>query len=171
VAVVGEPGVGKSRLFYEFTRSHRTGDWLLLEASSVSYGKATSYLPVIDLLKAYFQIDAHDNARRMREKVTGKLVSLDEALQVTLPVLMALLDLPVEDAAWQALDPPERRQRRLDSVKRLLLRESHAQPLLVVFEDLHWIDFRDAGAARQPGREPAGGSTAAARELPARVPA
>ena len=140
VAVVGEPGVGKSRLFYEFTHSHRTRDWLILEASSISYGKATSYLPVIDLLKAYFQIDAHDDARRMREKVTGKLVSLDEALQATLPAFMALLDLPVENAAWQALDPPERRQRTLDSIKRLLLRESQAQPLLVVFEDLHWID-------------------------------
>ena len=56
VAIVGEPGVGKSRLFWEFIRSHRTRDWLVVEASSVSYGKATPYLPVIDLLKAYFKI-------------------------------------------------------------------------------------------------------------------
>jgi len=140
VAVVGEPGVGKSRLVYEFTRSHRLQDWLLLQASSVSYGKATAYLPLIDLLKTYFGIESRDEARRMREKVVGKLLTLDEALRPTLPAFLALLDVPVEDPAWQALDPSQRRQRLLDALKRLLLRESQVQPLLVVFEDLHWID-------------------------------
>ena len=140
VAVVGEPGVGKSRLYWEFTRSHRIAGSLVLESRSVSYGTAMLYLPVIDLLKAYFQIDAGDVPRRMREKVTGKLLSLDEALRSILPALLALLDLPVDDAAWQALDPLLRRQRTLEAVKRLLLRESQVQPVLVVFEDLHWID-------------------------------
>jgi class 3 adenylate cyclase/tetratricopeptide (TPR) repeat protein len=140
IAVVGEPGVGKSRLYWEFTHSHRTDGWLVLESRSVSYGKATSYLPVIDLLKSYFLIEAQDEPRRMREKVTGKLLSLDETLRPALPALLALLDLPAEDKAWQALDPALRRQRTLDAVKRLLLRESRAQPLVVIFEDLHWID-------------------------------
>jgi len=140
VAVVGEPGVGKSRLFWEFTHSHRTHGWLLLESSSASYGKATPSLPVIDLLKAYFQIEARDDARKIREKVTGKLLTLDEALKPTLPACVALLDVPVENAQWEALDPPQRRQRTLDAVKRLLLRESRVQPLCLVFEDLHWID-------------------------------
>src|SRR5499425_1582751 len=140
VAIVGEPGVGKSRLVYEFTHSHRTQDWLVLEAGSLSYGKATSYLPVIDLLKAYFKIHERETHREIREKVTGKLLTLDRALEPTLPALLALLDVPVEDARWQALDPAQRRQRTLDAVKSLLLRESRNQPLLVVFEDLHWID-------------------------------
>jgi class 3 adenylate cyclase/tetratricopeptide (TPR) repeat protein len=140
VAIVGEAGVGKSRLTYEFTHSHRVQDWLILEASSVSYGKATSYLQVIDLLKGYFKIGDRDDHREMREKVTGKLFTLDESLRPTLPALLALLDVPVEDATWQNLDPPQRRQRTLDAVKRLLLRESQVQPLLVVFEDLHWVD-------------------------------
>ncbi len=140
VAVVGEPGVGKSRLSYEFTRSHRTRGWLILETSSVSYGKATAYLPVIDLLKAYFKIDDRDDHREIREKVTGKLITLDESLKSLLPALLALLDITIEDAQWQALDPPQRRQRTLDAVKRLLLRESQVQPLLLVIEDLHWID-------------------------------
>ncbi len=140
VALVGEPGVGKSRLFWEFTRSHRTAGWLILESGSVSYGKATAYLPVIDLLKAYFQIEARDEARKVREKVTGKLLTLDRALEPALPAFEALLDVAVEDAEWQALDPAHRRQRTLDAVKRLLLRESQVQPLLLVFEDLHWID-------------------------------
>jgi class 3 adenylate cyclase/tetratricopeptide (TPR) repeat protein len=140
VAVVGEPGVGKSRLVYEFTHSHRTQDWLILEASSVSYGKATSYLPVIDLLKAYFKVEDRETHREIREKVTGKLLTLDRILEPTLPALLALLDVPVEDAQWQALDPAQRRQRTLEAVKHLLLRESQGQPVLVVFEDLHWID-------------------------------
>ena len=140
VAVVGEAGVGKSRLVYEFTHSHRVQGWLILEAASVSYGKATSYLPVIDLLKGYFKIGDRDDHREMRAKVLGRVLGLDRALEPLLPPLLALLDVPVEDAAWQNLDPPQRRQRTLDAVKRLLLRESQVQPLLVVFEDLHWID-------------------------------
>jgi class 3 adenylate cyclase/DNA-binding IscR family transcriptional regulator len=140
VAVVGEPGVGKSRLFYEFTRSHRTEGWLLLESSSASYGKATPYLPVIDLIKSYCQIEARDDGRKIREKLTGKLLTLDRALEPNLPALLALLDVAVNDPQWRDLDPPQRRQRTLEAVKRLLLRESQAQPLLLVFEDLHWID-------------------------------
>jgi class 3 adenylate cyclase/tetratricopeptide (TPR) repeat protein len=140
VAVVGEPGVGKSRLFYEFTRSHRIQGWLLLESGSASYGKATPYLPVIDLIKTYCQIEARDDSRKVREKLTGKVLTLDRALEPTLPALLALLDVAVDDPEWRDLDPPQRRQRTLDAVKRLLLRESQAQPLLLVFEDLHWID-------------------------------
>jgi class 3 adenylate cyclase/tetratricopeptide (TPR) repeat protein len=139
VAIVGEAGVGKSRLVYEFTHSHRVQDWLILESSSVSYGKATSYLPVIDLLKGYFKIGDRDDHREMRAKVLGRVLGLDRALEPLLPPLLALLDVP-EDPAWQNLDPPQRRQRTLDAVKRLLLRESQVQPLLVVFEDLHWVD-------------------------------
>ena len=140
VAIVGEAGVGKSRLVYEFTHSHRVQGWLILHAVSVSYDKATSYLPVIDLLKGYFKIGDRDDHREMRAKVLGRVLGLDRALEPLLPPLLALLDVPVEDPAWQNLDPPERRQRTLDAVKRLLLRESQVQPLLVVFEDLHWID-------------------------------
>jgi class 3 adenylate cyclase/tetratricopeptide (TPR) repeat protein len=140
VAIVGEAGVGKSRLVYEFTHSHRVQNWLVLEAASVSYGRATSYLPVIDLLRGYFKIGDRDDHREMRDKLLGRVLGLDRALEPLLPPLLALLDVPVGDPTWQALDPPQRRQRTLDAVKRLLLRESQVQPLLVVFEDLHWID-------------------------------
>jgi class 3 adenylate cyclase len=117
-AVVGEAGVGKSRLVYEFTHSHRLQGWLVLESSSVSYGKAMSYVPVIDLLKGYFTIHDRDDIREIRAKVTGKLLTLDEALKPTLPALLALVDVPVDDPAWRALDSAERRQRTLDAVKR-----------------------------------------------------
>jgi class 3 adenylate cyclase len=118
VAIVGEPGVGKSRLVYEFTHSHPTQEWLVLEARSVSYGMATSYLPVIDLLKVYFKVHDRESHREIREKVTGKLLTLDESLKPALPALLALLDVPVEAAHWQALDPAQRRQRSMDAVKR-----------------------------------------------------
>ena len=139
-AIVAEAGVGKSRLVYEFTHSHRLHGGLVLEGASVSYGTATSYLPVIDLLKGYFKIQDRDDLRDIRAKVAGTLLTLDRALEPTLPALLALLDVPVDDAAWQTLDPAQRRQRTLDAVKRLLLREARQQPLLVIFEDLHWID-------------------------------
>jgi class 3 adenylate cyclase/tetratricopeptide (TPR) repeat protein len=140
VALVGEPGVGKSRLVWEITHSHRTHGWLILEAGSVSYGKVTPYLPVVSLLRGYFQVGDRDEPRAIREKVTGKVLTLDRALEPALPALLTLLDVPVEDRRWQALDPPARRQRTIDALRRLLLRESQVQPLLVVFEDLHWVD-------------------------------
>lgn len=139
VSIVGDPGLGKSRLVYEFTHSHQTQDWLVLEVAAISYSMA-SYLPVIALLKAYFEVHDRETHSVIREKVAGKLVALDRNLESILPPLMALLDVPVEDAHWQALDPAQRRQRTFDAVKILLLRESQKQPVLVVFEDLHWID-------------------------------
>ena len=140
VAVVGEAGVGKSRLVYEFTHTHRLPGWLTLESASVSYGKATSYLPVIELLKGYFKIQDRDELREIREKVMGKLLALDRTLEPTLPALLALLDVPIDDGAWDRLDPVQRRQRTLDAVKALLLREAREQPVLMIVEDLHWID-------------------------------
>jgi class 3 adenylate cyclase len=140
VALVGEPGVGKSRLLWEFTHSHRLQGWAVLESASVSYGKASAYKPLSDLLRSYFQVDDRDDARRIREKLTGKLLTLDKNLEPTLPAFLSLLDVPFENPEWQALVPSQRRQRILEACKRLLIRESQVQPLAVVFEDLHWID-------------------------------
>ncbi len=106
----------------------------------MSYGKATPYLPIIDLLKDYFRIEGRDDHRQIREKVTGKLLTLDEGLKPLLSPFLTLLDVAVDDDAWQTLDPSQRRRRTLDAVKTLLLRESAVQPVAVVFEDLHWID-------------------------------
>jgi class 3 adenylate cyclase/tetratricopeptide (TPR) repeat protein len=140
VALVGEAGVGKSRLVYECVHSHRTQGWLVLESTSVSYGKATPYFPVLDLLRRYGQVDDGDDLRTIRAKITGQVLTLDAALQDTVPALLALQEALPEDSPFLKLDPSQRRQRTLDALKRRLLRETHEQPLLLVFEDLHWID-------------------------------
>ena len=140
VAIVGEAGVGKSRLVYEVIHAHRTQDWRVLESASVSYGKATPYFPVIDLLKRYAQVEDRDDTRTIRARVTGQVLTLDEALQETIPALLWLLEALPEDHPFLTLEPSQRRRRTLDALKRVFVRESQVQPLLLVFEDLHWID-------------------------------
>src|SRR5262249_12313795 len=140
VALLGEPGVGKSRLVYEFLQSHHTQGGLRLESSSVSYGKATAYLPVRDLLTAYCHIEDRDALRTVQAKVTGQILTLDAALQDAVPVILALFEALPPDSPFLHLDPLQRRRHTLEALKRILLRESQVQPLLLVFEDLHWID-------------------------------
>jgi len=135
-----EAGVGKSRLIYEFVHSHHTPGWLLLESASVSYGKATPYFPVIDLLKRYSHVEEHDDTRTIRAKVTGQVLTLDAALQDAVPALLSLLDALPENCSFLQLDPLQRRQRTLEALNRIFLHESQVQPLLLVFEDLHWSD-------------------------------
>jgi hypothetical protein len=140
IGMVGEPGVGKSRLVAGFTRARRPADGRLLESHAASYNKTTPYRPVVDLLKAYFQIEDHDEVHTIWETITRRLLAFDSVLESSVPALLTLFDVPVEDHSWLALEPPQRRQRTLDAVKHLLLRETQVAPLLVVFEDVHWID-------------------------------
>jgi predicted ATPase len=139
IAVVAEAGVGKSRLFYEFKVRNQSG-WMVLEAFSVSHGKASAYLPVIDLLQSYFRIAPEDEPRTRREKVAGRLSILDPALDDTRPYLFGLLGLIEGDDPLAQMDAQIRRRRTLEVIKRILVRESINQPLMLMFEDLHWID-------------------------------
>jgi tetratricopeptide (TPR) repeat protein len=140
VAVMGEPGVGKSRLLWEFIESHRSRDSLILVSSAASYGKETPYLAVIGLLKAYFQIEPRDDADRVRKKVTDRVLSLEAALAPALSALLALLDVRPDDAQWRELEPQQKRRQTIQAVKLLLLEQSRRQPVILVFEDLHWAD-------------------------------
>ena len=140
MALVGAAGVGKSRLVWEFTHSPLTRGWLVLESSGVSYGRATPYLTAIALLRSYFRIEDRDDVRQIREKLTGKLFALDDSLRASLPAFSTLFELPGDDAEWRGLDPEERGRRTRDAIRGLILRESQEQPVLLVFEDLHWID-------------------------------
>ena len=140
LAVIGEPGIGKSRLFYEFIDSPRTRGCTVLETSAVSYGTLSAYLPFRELLRTYFQVEARDDAAAVHAKVAAGLGELDDSLHGIAPALIALLDVPVDDTAWSALDPMQRRQRTFDALKRLLIRLSQERPLIVMVENLHWID-------------------------------
>jgi class 3 adenylate cyclase len=140
MAVVAEAGMGKSRLVYELAHWPVPDGWLVMECAAVSYGKDMSYLPVANLLTVYFEITEQDSFQTISDKVKAKLLALDGALAPTLPALLALLDAPVKDPAWQTLDSAQRRRRMLDGVRYLLLREARQRPLLLIFEDLHWID-------------------------------
>jgi cytochrome P450/class 3 adenylate cyclase len=139
-SIAGEPGVGKSRLVHEFLSGLDPREWLVLKTGPNSYGPATSYLPVILLLREYFKIDSRDDHTQIRRKVGEAVRSLDPALEPIVPALLALLDVPVYDAEWDELNPQQRRRLTFDALRRLLLRQSEAQPLLVVFEDVHAID-------------------------------
>jgi predicted ATPase len=139
VAVVAEAGTGKSRLYHEF-KATLPAQCRVLEAYSVSHGKASAWLPVLELLRKYFGIADGDDAATRREKVSAVLAALDPALQDTLPYLFGLLGIVEGADPLAQMDPQTKRQRTLDAIKRIVLRESANQPLVVIFEDLHWID-------------------------------
>ena len=162
-AAMAEAGVGKSRLFFEFKATAQSGA-MVLETFSVSHGKATAYLPLIELLCNYFDINSEDDERRRREKVAGRLSILDPSLENTRPYIFALLGIAEKNdprQMWEhhldrleeylrrvqqkqdsmaQMAPELQRRRTLDAIKRILIRESLNQPLIVIFEDLHWID-------------------------------
>ena len=140
VSIMGEPGVGKSRLLHEFIRCGATRDWLVLETGAISYGRATSFLPVVQLLRGFFRLDERDDDTQVRRKIGAALAALDQALAPALLPLLALFDVPVADAAWLEANPAQRRKLTFDALKQLLLRQAQAQPLLMVFEDLHAFD-------------------------------
>src|ERR1700746_1649011 len=113
---------------------------MVLEAFSVSHGKATAYLPVVELLRNYFDISATDDERKRREKVNGKVLTLDRALEDAIPYLFSPLGIVEGDDPLARIDAQIKKRRTLEAIKRILLRESLNQPLMVIFEDLHWID-------------------------------
>ena len=144
VGVMGEPGLGKSRLFYEFKLTSQAG-CLVLQAFAVSHSQASPYFPIIELLKEYFQIEPTDDERSWRERIIGKVLGLDRSLEDILPYLSFLLGVEDEQSNLHQMDAQIRRQRTFEALKKLFLRESLNQPLILIFEDLHWIDTETQG--------------------------
>src|SRR6476620_8763717 len=139
VAVVAEPGVGKSRLFFEF-KAEVQSEWTVLEAFSISHGKGSAYLPVVELLRGYFDFGGEDSVHARREKVAAKIRALDRNLENGLPYLHALLEIADDKDRLAGMDAQLRKSRTLDAVARLLLAEAFNRPLLLIIEDLHWLD-------------------------------
>jgi predicted ATPase len=144
VAVVAEAGTGKSRLFYEF-KATLPAECKVLEAYSVSHGKASAWLPVLELLYDYFGVQQADDPATRREKIRAALAALDSALSDTHAYLFALLVIQENPDPLAQMDPQVKRRRTLDAIKRIVLRESLKQPIVVIFEDLHWIDGETQG--------------------------
>ena len=160
LALCGEPGMGKSRLVYEFTHSHLSPEWTVLEAISASYGKATPYYPLIELLRRYIQVNEGESRETIRLKVQRHLIELDVRLKDAIPPILALLDaLPDFETQgktdgfskndrelseliqkFEYLEPQQRRRLTFEALKRVLIRESLKKPVLLLMEDLHWID-------------------------------
>ena len=143
VALVGEAGVGKSRLLRELTHSPLTASWLVLETGSMPYGGTTPYLPVIDVLGRHLHVDSRETPAETREKIAARLRTLGlspEPTRHAVPALLALFDASPGDSAWDVLDPPQRRQAILAAVTALLVHESRVTPLCLVVEDVQGID-------------------------------
>lgn len=139
VGIMGEPGLGKSRLLHEF-KSLIPGHWRVLETNAQSFGADTPYLPVIELLKRYFALPVVDDEQTRRLKVAERVHALDPALEDVLPFLFALLDIEESGATLQHMQPQIRHSRTLTALRRLFTRVSAEKPLIVIVEDLHWID-------------------------------
>ncbi|MGA7790290.1 MAG: adenylate/guanylate cyclase domain-containing protein, partial [Xanthobacteraceae bacterium] len=145
VAIIGQAGVGKSRLMHEFIRSERTAGWLVQESNSTSYSHATPYLPITEFLRNYFKVDAQEDTQSIREKVSGKVLTLNPSLQDAILPVLDLLNALDDDHPFRALDPQQHRQNTYQAIIRLVLSETRVQPVIAIFEDLHWYDSLTLG--------------------------
>jgi DNA-binding SARP family transcriptional activator/class 3 adenylate cyclase/tetratricopeptide (TPR) repeat protein len=140
IAVTGEPGVGKSRICAEFLSSGMTVDFLVLQGRAASFGPARSLLPFIEMLRAYFRIRDSDDVAAMRLKVRNGVMALGDNLASLLPSLLSILDIPVDNAAWQQSSPANRRRQTLEDIGQFLLRLGRKRCLVIMIENLHRID-------------------------------
>jgi class 3 adenylate cyclase len=139
VFIVGEPGIGKSRLLYEFHRQlGNEATWS--EGHSVSFGWSIAYHPLIDLLKRNFRIDENDAENAIIEKIEHGVLRLGDDLKPILPYIRYLLAVDPGDPAVKTMEPQLRRAEIFDGLRRLTLRAAEIHPQVVVFEDLHWMD-------------------------------
>jgi class 3 adenylate cyclase/predicted ATPase len=139
-SIMAEAGVGKSRLLYEFRKAVTNEDVTFLEGRCLSYSKGVAYHPVIDILKANFDIREGDGDSQIREKVKRglKIIGADEA--TILPYLLELLSVKESGINKIPLSPEAKKDRIMDAVKRITLKGSEIRPLILAFEDLHWVD-------------------------------
>jgi class 3 adenylate cyclase/tetratricopeptide (TPR) repeat protein len=140
VTLVGEPGMGKSRLVHEFIQSTRTRDWSVAKMSAMPFGRNIAYLPIASLVRSWLQIRQKDDPAEIGARIETQVGALGWDLVDIVPALRAVLDLPVEDAGWRQSNPAERRGRIIDGLVRLILRGAETTPLLILVEDLHWLD-------------------------------
>lgn len=140
ICVVGEPGAGKSRLVHEILHSPDAAAWTVLKTATASYTRNTPYLAFSNLIRTWFEIPEQATSDDVKRRIQAKISSFGEDLISAIPAIHSLLDLPVEDAEWLALEPMARRQKILAAGKSLILRGAGSRPLLLWFEDMQWTD-------------------------------
>jgi class 3 adenylate cyclase/tetratricopeptide (TPR) repeat protein len=140
VGIVGEPGVGKSRLLYELRKSLDDDRFVWLEGNCVAYGQNTPYLPILEILRASFQVEGGDSALQIREKLRQGVYALDSTLAGLVPYLEELLGLPTEDETLTHLPPYLKQWKTFEALRVVMAAESQRRPQVIVIEDLHWLD-------------------------------
>jgi class 3 adenylate cyclase/tetratricopeptide (TPR) repeat protein len=140
VGMVGEAGVGKSRLLWEFRNRLKQDEPTYLEGRCLHYGDSFPYLPLLDILRSFFDVKEDDREFVTQEKLEGKIRDLDKNLQSDLPSFQDLLSVQVEDTDYLSLEPKKKKERNFEAIRNLLIREGQRKTTIVAIEDLHWID-------------------------------
>ncbi len=140
VCIVGEAGVGKSRLLLELRRTLQSDEYTYLEGQCLHYGSSMPYLPLLDILRSYFGLKEGEREFLVRKRLEEKISSLDPHLVSILPPLQELLSLKVEDEAYLKLEPQKKREKIFEAIRDLLVVESQRKPLLVALDDFQWTD-------------------------------
>jgi predicted ATPase len=140
LGIVGEAGVGKSRLLLEFRVMLPRNEYTYLEGRCLHYGGSMAYLPILDILKSYFEINEEDREDSIKRKLREKIFKLDDSLENVLPPFQELLSLQVDDETYLRSELQERKQQIFEAIRDFLVRESQNQPIVMAVEDLHWAD-------------------------------
>jgi class 3 adenylate cyclase/tetratricopeptide (TPR) repeat protein len=156
VILHGEPGIGKSRLWYELVHSELAGSCLVLEAAPASYARSTPYAALADCLRRLFEISETDTTGEITTKVAQRLERLQPSASGLAPILLSALDVPTVDREWHRLDPAQKRQKLFEAARALLSRLCEQQPVIVLWEDLHWFDSESLALLRMIIAEPPG---------------
>jgi len=140
VGIVGEAGVGKSRILLEFRNRTIQDQYTYLEGRCLHYGSSMPYLPILDILRSYFEIKEGDRENVIKKKTSDMTLKLHEKLENIIPPFQDLLSLNVDDEGYIKLEPKQKREKTFEAIRDLLIRLSQVKPLVVAIEDLHWID-------------------------------
>lgn len=140
ISIISEAGIGKSRLLYEFRKAITNEDMIFLEGRCLSYSRNVAYHPIVDLLKANFEIQDNDTGQEIRQKVTNFLKTIQVDEPSTLTYLLELLSVKETGIEKMQMSPEARKDRTMEALKRITLKGSELRPLIMAIEDLHWID-------------------------------
>ena len=140
VGIVGEAGVGKSRLLLELRNSLAKGDHWYHEGRCLHYGGSMPYLPILDVLRSFIGVKEGEQEQVIKQKLNERILGIDETLRHVIPPFQELLSLKVDDHEFAGLEPKQKREKTFEAIRDLLIRGSQDRPLVLVVEDLHWID-------------------------------